>query len=133
MDLQTRADNILPNLNIHPPPAVEDVVDLNNFRKCPSKYGRQTYTGYKLLRFNVARQSKSLGEINPLIISKISDFLWANSTPNERLGSTFVITTHIRNHNTQHTTHNTHSKSQHTTHVRNHTHTYSKSRNHTHS
>ncbi|CAG8485669.1 4907_t:CDS:2 [Diversispora eburnea] len=81
MSLQTRANNLLGNLNVHPPPTLEDVVNSKNFRRFPR---RRIYTGYKLLRFVVARQSNSLGERDPLVISKLSDFLWANSTSNEK-------------------------------------------------
>ncbi|RHZ69458.1 hypothetical protein Glove_283g33 [Diversispora epigaea] len=82
MDLQTRANNLLINLNIHPPPNIENVINSKNFKKSSRRHGN--YTGFKLLRFNVANKSKLLGENNPFIISKISNFLWENSTKREK-------------------------------------------------
>lgn len=86
MDLQTRFNHLLVSLNIHPPPSAEEVVNSPRFVKFSRKRhdNSEHCTGYKLFRFNVAIQSKTFGESNPFVISKVSNLLWESSTPQEK-------------------------------------------------
>ncbi|CAG8485651.1 4906_t:CDS:1 [Diversispora eburnea] len=91
MDLQTRADNLLGNLNInliHVPPTIEEVINYySNVKKYPTrKRGRnEDCTGFKIFKINVANHSRILGENNHFIISNVSNLLWKHSQPWQRI------------------------------------------------
>ncbi|RHZ69457.1 hypothetical protein Glove_283g34 [Diversispora epigaea] len=82
MELQTRANLLLGNLNLTHPPSIEDVLNYySNVKKYPRKLSRNDCTGYKIFKINVANHSRVLGEENHFIISNVSDLLWKHSQP----------------------------------------------------
>ncbi|RHZ70760.1 hypothetical protein Glove_267g60 [Diversispora epigaea] len=67
--------------NIHPPPEIDEVLNLFNSNKPMRDHSR--CHAYKIFRYSVTKEYKRIGEFNVTLIRKAADHLWKNSTSHE--------------------------------------------------
>ncbi|CAG8631681.1 5625_t:CDS:1, partial [Diversispora eburnea] len=78
-------DSLLANINrnyIHPPPEIDEVLNLFNSKK-PMRDNDRCHA-YRILRYSVSKECKRIGEFNANLIGRVTNQLWKTSTTQEK-------------------------------------------------